>query len=533
METVRQTDKIFFLSIAGLVTGIFLHSFVSFGVSFSLFFLLVSIAFLILPFLKGGDPKGEGFKSSASEDLGTRPNDGSVGRASFRKGGISLVSVFILATGIGMLRYDFAERSSAKGGLETSVGQTVALQGLIADEPDVREANTHLVLKVSLKEGTTQVLLVAPHEPRYEYGDKVEVHGKLELPKNFIDEKTLREVDFASYLAKDGVYYEMFQPKITRISRGEGNKMVEALFAFKNAFIKNIDSLIPQPHASLLGGLVVGAKQSLGKELLDDFRTVGVIHIVVLSGYNITIIAVFIEWLLSRLRKNLRLGLSACAMLLFALMVGASATVIRATVMALLALLARGTGRMYAVTRALLVAGAIMLFHNPKILVFDVSFQLSFLATLGLIYVSPFVEPHVKWVTERLHFREIVVATVATQIFVLPFLLYKMGMFSIVSLVVNLLVLSAIPLTMLFGFLAGILAFVSSTLATPFAYVSYLLLAYELTIVEWFAKLPFASVAVPYFPLWLVIFWYGVYAVGFLLWRNRQLAVTTAAKVLL
>ncbi len=490
MESQTLTDKIFFISIAGLLAGIFLHSFASLGVSFSSFFVLLGGVVCALCY--------------------------------HAKGRLMLLGIFLCFVGLGMLRYDFAERSSAKGGLSALVGQTVALQGLIADEPDVREGNTHLVLEVSAKEGTTRVLLVAPHEPMYRYGDQVEVYGELLLPKTFTDEKTLRVVDYVAYLAKDGIYTEMFLPQITLLAHGEGNPVVQRLFAFKNAFITNIDELIPQPHAALLGGLVVGAKQSLGKELLDDFRTVGVIHIVVLSGYNITIIAVFIEWLLSRLRKQLRLALAALSMLLFAIMVGASATVIRATVMALLALLARGTGRIYAVTRALFVAGGVMLLHNPKILVFDVSFQLSFLATLGLIYVSPFVEPRAKWVTERLHIREIVVATVATQLFVLPFLLYKMGMFSIVSLLVNLLVLSAIPLTMLLGFLAGILAFVSSALATPFAYGAYLLLAYELAVVEGFAKLSFASVAVPYFPLWLVIFWYGVYAVGFFLWRSSQ-----------
>ncbi|MDO8620459.1 MAG: ComEC/Rec2 family competence protein [bacterium] len=484
------TDKIFFLSIAGLVTGIFLHSFVSLGISFSLFFILLGGVVFALSY--------------------------------HTKGRLMLLGIFLCWVGIGMLRYDATERSSVKGGLETSVGYTVTLQGFISDEPDVRETNTRLVLEVSAEEGTTRLLLVTLHEPQYVYGDRVEVQGELLLPKNFQDEQTLRMVDFASYLAKDGIYYEMFQPKISLLLRGTGNKVVEGLFAFKNAFIKNIGELIPEPHSSLLGGLVVGAKQSLGKELLDDFRAVGIIHIVVLSGYNITIIAVFIEWLLSRLRKNLRLGLSACAMLLFALMVGASATVIRATVMALLALLARGTGRIYAVTRALLVAGAIMLLHNPKILVFDVSFQLSFLATLGLIYVSPFVEQKVLWVTERWHIREIVVATLATQIFVLPFLLYKTGLLSLVSLPVNLLVLLAIPFTMLFGFLAGLVAFVSVALATPLAIVAYGFLADELTVVEWFAKLPFASVALPYFPLWLLIFWYTVYAVFYFLWRKKQ-----------
>src|SRR3989338_10307312 len=162
----------------------------------------------------------------------------------------------------------------------------------------------------------------------------------------------------------------MFRPRVALLSGGQGSWFVEKLFAFKESFIANISRLIPEPHAALLGGLVVGAKQSLGKKLLDDFRTVGVIHIVVLSGYNITIIAYFIEWLFSRLRKNLRLTLASLGIILFAIMVGASATVVRATIMALLALMARSIGRTYMVTRALLIAGSLMLLHNPKILVF-------------------------------------------------------------------------------------------------------------------------------------------------------------------
>ncbi|MDO8594059.1 MAG: ComEC/Rec2 family competence protein [bacterium] len=521
--TTTLTDKIFYLSIAGFVAGIFAHSFVQLGSGFSLFVGLLGVVLFILPFLKGvphsdegRDLKSSGLPACAEASAGREDS-----ATSFRKGGI-LLAVFLLAVGFGMWRYDIAEQKGTETGLESSVGQTVTLEGLIADEPDVREATTRLILEVDSEDIRTRILLMVSHEPRYSYGDRIQITGKLERPKNFTDEKTLREVDYISHLEKDGIFYQMFRPKITLLASGEGNVVIEKLFAFKNVFIGNINTLIVQPHASLLGGLVVGAKQSLGKELLDNFRIVGVIHIVVLSGYNITIIAVFIEWLLSRLRKNLRLIFAAIAMTLFAIMVGASATVIRATVMALLVLLARGTGRIYQVTRALLVAGVIMLLHNPKILVFDTSFQLSFLATVGLIYVSPFIEPKVKWVTERFHMREIVVATVATQLFVLPFLLYKTGVLSVVSLPVNLLVLAAIPLTMLFGFAAGMVAFISSALALPFAYIAYAFLSYELTIVEWFARLPFAAVSLPYFPLWLVVLWYTVYAALYFVWGKKQ-----------
>jgi competence protein ComEC len=323
-----------------------------------------------------------------------------------------------------------------------------------------------------------------------------------------------------SYLAKDGIHYEMFMPRIEILAHGEGNVIKEKLFAFKHAFIGNINTHIPQPHAALLAGLVVGAKQSLGKKLLDDFRTVGVIHIVVLSGYNITIIARFIEWIFSALSRNRRLILAAGAIILFAIMVGASATVVRATIMAFIALLAQGTGRMYMATRALLIAGVIMLLHNPHILVFDLSFQLSFLATVGLIYFSPLIASKVRWITEKAGLREIVVATLATQLFVLPFILYKTGLFSLVSLPVNVLILAAIPLTMLFGFLAGVFGFVWGILALPFAWVAYALLAYELVVVEWFARLPFAAITLASFPAWVAALWYAVY--GVVIWRMRS-----------
>ena len=495
-------DKIFYLAAAGFTAGVFTHSFLREAKAFFFFLLLLAGALLLRSFLERTAGTGEAPTSGA------------------RGGGTgALLVVFILSASLGLWRYSF---SLKQGGLEQYARQDVVLLGIIADEPDVRETNTRLILMARKERAEGKVLLIAGKEPQFEYGDEVQVEGKLLRPQNFTDKETLREVDYVSHLDARGIAYEMFRPKITLLERGKGNPVVLQLLAFKKAFTQNIGTLLPEPHASLLGGLIVGAKQSLGKELLDDFRIVGVIHIVVLSGYNITIIGVFIEWLLSRLRKNMRLLLAAATMILFAIMVGASATVIRATVMALLVLLARGAGRVYDVTRALLLAGVIMLLHNPRILVFDTSFQLSFLATVGLIYVSPLIEPKTQWVSSRWHLRDIVVATIATQIFVLPFLLYKTGILSLVSLPVNLLILTAVPATMLFGFLAGLTGFLASALAAPFAFLSFALLAYELMVVEWFSKLSFSAVTIRHFPLWLVVFWYGVYAALLVVWRKKK-----------
>jgi len=493
---MSRADKIFYAAIAGLVFGIFLRSFVDFGIAFAWFIFFIGAVFFIYCFAK------HILQKSSDRSLRSLQTFENVFCSAF------IVAIFLFFFALGMVRYEFSDRAAS-----LTVGRNVSIEGIIADEPDEREQITRLVVE----SGGAKVLITANKEPRYSYGDKISVSGRLERPDNFKDETTMREVDYKSYLAKEGIYYEMFLPQIKLLSRGEGNFIAEKLFAFKNAFIENINQLIPQPHSALLAGLVVGAKQSLGKKLLDDFRTVGVIHIVVLSGYNITIIARFIEWIFSAFSRNKRLILAASAMILFAIMVGASATVVRATIMALIAVLARGTGRIYAVTRALLIAGALMLLHNPKILVFDLSFQLSFLATVGLIYISPMIIPKVKWITEKYGLREIVVATIATQIFVLPFLLYKTGLLSLVSLPVNLLILAAIPFTMFFGFCAGMFGFVWNVIATPFAWIAYALLAYELAIVEWFARMSFASIMIASFPAWLVVLWYAAY--GVIIWK--------------
>ncbi|MDO8482835.1 MAG: ComEC/Rec2 family competence protein, partial [bacterium] len=419
-----MTNRLLAVFLGGFTAGILFRSFFDFGFAFSFFVTGIAVAIFL-----------------SNKAVGSRTPFATP----------QFVSLFLFVAALGMFRYDLSELHTYDSVLNRQLNSRVIFVSEVIDEPDEREDSVRLTVAAdSLIQGeiavpvSAKILVVTDLYPKFGYGDKLEVSGLLTKPKNFADAGG-KIFDYQAYLAKEGIYYQMTRPTVKLLASGQGNIIVSKLFELKQAFLLRIGKIIPEPHASLLGGLVIGAKHSLGKKLLDDFRTVGVIHIVVLSGYNITIIAYFIEWLFSRLRKNLRLICASAGIILFAIMVGASATVVRATIMALLALLARGTGRGYVVTRALLIAGFFMLLHNPKILVFDVSFQLSFLATVGLIYFSPLIEPKVKWVTEKWKLREIVVATISTQIFVLPFLLYKTGLFSIVSLPVNLLILTAIP----------------------------------------------------------------------------------------
>lgn len=194
--------------------------------------------------------------------------------------------------------------------------------------------------------------------------------------------------------------------------------------------------------------------------------------------------------------------------LLFVLMAGGGSTALRAGIMAVLALIARATGRNYDVARALVLALVLMILVNPYLLVYDVSFQLSFIATVAVIFLSPRIEKYFLWVTDKFELRDIVSVTFSAYVFVLPFILYKMGNLSLVALPANVLVLPFIPFTMLLGFLTGFVGLIWYGFSIPFGFISYIFLHYELSVISFFADFPLASITFPNFPLLLTMLIY-------------------------
>ncbi len=436
---------------------------------------------------------------------------------------ITLLAIFILCFSLGILRYEVKDIRAENNYFHNLLGEKVKIEGLIIEEPNIKDQGVELVVLSKAE----KVLVSAGLFPEFKYGDLIQVEGKLEKPENF-STNTGKDFDYVDFLAREDIFYKINFAQAKVISVGQGSFIKTKLFAFKNAFINKTNLLIKEPESSLLAGLLLGAKNSLGKEWQTDFRVAGVSHIIALSGYNITIVADSIMVALSFLPRAFSLSFGVLGILLFAVMTGGSATVIRASTMALLVLLARATHRKYDISRALLLAGTFMLIQNPKILVFDISFQLSFLATLALILVSPLVEKKMTFITEKYpsislrtgKLREIIVSTVATQIFVLPFIVYKMGMLSIFGFFANILILPLIPSVMLLGFLTGALAFVSTTLAVPVAFLCSLLLTYILKVIYFFSHLPFSSFSLNSFPLILVIVIYGIFLV--IIWKARN-----------
>ncbi|MEK7087606.1 MAG: ComEC/Rec2 family competence protein, partial [Patescibacteria group bacterium] len=212
--------------------------------------------------------------------------------------------------------------------------------------------------------------------------------------------------------------------------------------------------------------------------------------------YNISIISIMMVNFLSYLflPRRLIFWIVITSIIVFTLIAGAGASVVRAAIMGGLLVLASREGRFYKVTNAIVFAGALMLFFNPYLLRYDVGFQLSFLAALGLIYLAPHFNHWFANLPNFLSFRNNLSATLSAQIMTLPIIFWEFGRFSLVATIANVLILPAIPVTMLFGFLAGLSGFISLKIAELLILPAWLLLSYQIFVVKFLSILPWASI---------------------------------------
>lgn len=476
----------------GFVFGITLGSFFDFGYALPVFFILLGAILLAYP-KRSSVPRG-----------------------------FFIVSLFFLALALGFLRMK-VETYRYENILAPFVGKHVVAKGVVAEYPDTRETNTRFIVepKEIFQSGATTtasgyLMVISDLYPGVHYGDKVALSGIIKPVKNLSPSDT--NFDYKKYLSKDGVFNEMLYPKISILSVENGNPIVSKLFLARDKFSEKLRENIREPEASLGLGMLIGEKHALPKSLLDVFKRAGIIHLVVLSGYNIALVSQFFTKIFSFLPILYRTSAGGVAILLFVLMTGGGASAIRAAIMAIIALIGIATGRTYDAGRALFVAGFLMVLENPNVLIFDPSFQLSFLATLGLIYLSPIISARLgKWKPAGI--RELLAQTLSTQIVVLPLLVYLSGAVSIVALPVNLLVLPSVPFAMIGSFVTGIAGFLGSTIAMPFALFTSTILSHTIVTAEFFASLPFASLLVGSTSAWFMISLYIILIVVYFLIR--------------
>ena len=368
--------------------------------------------------------------------------------------------------------------------------QKITFQAIVSEEPDSRLDKQKLTVKPIEYEG--KVLLSMQLYPEYRYGDLLEVHCKLQTPE------PIENFKYDKYLAKSGIYSVCYRPWIKVLEHDKGNLLVASVLKFKKKVEQSINRSVSQPQASLVAGILIGSRQGIPQDLLDQFNITGITHIIAISGYNITIIVLLLMNLGKSLSINRKKMIWAIiiGLIFFVILTGMSASVVRAAIMGGIVVFARHIGRRSNVRNVLVWSALIMVFIIPKILIWDAGFQLSFISTIGLVYLTPKLERYLKWLPSKLAIRENLTCTISAIVMTLPLILFQFHRLSIVAPIVNLIVLPVIPISMFVGFLMFLSSLVHPLLGQIVGWFSWLLLGYVIKVVEIFSSFGFASVEI-------------------------------------
>jgi competence protein ComEC len=271
-----------------------------------------------------------------------------------------------------------------------------------------------------------------------------------------------------------------------------------------------------------LSGLLLGGTDHLSKEVQDNFSRTGMTHIVAVSGYNVTIVAEYlmIFGIFLGLWRKQAFWFAVLGIILFVIITGIPPSVVRAGIMGILLIWAMKNGRLSNSKNAILFSAGLMLLLNPMLLRWDVGFQLSFLATIGIIYLYPIFDAILIKKNKVFGISEILFLTISAQIFVLPVILFNFKNLSLISPLANILILPIIPLAMFLGFLTIVVGFFSGFLASIISWLTYLPLKYEILMINYLAGLKYSSMEVG-FPWWGVVIWYIILS-GIIFLKNKN-----------
>lgn len=400
------------------------------------------------------------------------------------------------------------------------------ITGTIVEPPDYRDNYTNLRVqaqKVDTGEGDLEeevhglILVRVTNNQVFHYGDVIRLRGKLKTPPENED------FSYRDYLATQHIHSYMTSAEVTILPGRGGNPFYWAMYAIKDRSLENIYRMFPDPESSLMAGILLGVDTGLTDDLQQAFKNTGTAHIIAISGFNISIIAgIFFTFFSKFLGPRRGAVLAILGIASYTLLVGADAAVVRAAIMGSLALFAKQVGRRQFALNTLLAVALLMCMWNP-LYIWDVGFQLSFFATLGLIlYATPFSEFANRIITRYFPsstaekaaelFSEFVLLTLAAQITTIPIMAYHFQRISLVSFLANPFILPPQPAVMILGGLAMLLSLVWFPLGQIVAWITWPFVVYTIRMVELFNSIPNGTIVLGDLSIWFVI---AIYAILF------------------
>ncbi len=433
---------------------------------------------------------------------------GLAGATLYRRPQAALVG--LLASGIfvaGAVRYvDQRPPDEPTGVAIYNDGEPVRFRAVVSDEPSVRGRSQRVRLSVRevLEDGrwapaSGGVLMRAGLFPRHEYGDLLEVRGELETPP------TLPGFDYRDYLARQGVVSLIAYPdEVRTVDTGQGDPALAALHSMRGGLGDALADALPEPQAALAQGIFLGQRSSIPSDLTDDMNATGTSHLIAISGHNISLAAALVitglAWLIGRRQAALAALVAIAA---YTALTGASPTVVRAAIMGGLFVAASLAGRPASALPSVALAAALMTGWDPLVIE-DVSFQLSFAAIVGLVYLAPALQARGADLLLRLgidtsqggisaFMLESTSVTVGAVAATLPLTALNFGRVSAVAPISNLLLVPAFPVILGSSALAAVAGVVWEPLGQAAGWFAWASLTYMIEVARFFADLPLAS----------------------------------------
>jgi len=424
------------------------------------------------------------------------------------------LTIFFFSVSLGIFRTEKALLPEDNLKKWRDTGEITSFIGTVIKEPDIRDVQVKYTVLV---EPTDERILVSTELfPEYFYKDKIRFTGKLETPKNS------SEFNYQEFLIKDNIRTISFYPEIELIER-ENFSIFQKILEIKDVLRNSTSRILPSPYSEILMAMMLGDTRSLPQFVKDIYNSVGLSHILAISGSHIAIIiGILISLLgLTRLKKH-SFYIILSILIFYIVLIGYPASAVRAGIMGSILLLGEKIKRPYLIERSLIIAAFFMLIINPLFLRYDIGFQLSFLAVLGIAlcqdifkdFFNKIFKGRIKWL------QYVLAITLAAQVYTLPIVIYNFGFFSLFSPLVNILIVPMLTFLTILSFIAIFAGVISSFLGTILAFPLYLMLIYIQKISIYFGNLPLNGITVNSLSFFWVIVLYLI--IGLTNWHLNK-----------
>lgn len=410
---------------------------------------------------------------------------------------LRLLSALLVFFAVGVWRYQLAEPTLSPGPLAAlNGGDSVSLRGVVVNYPTPQDRTTQLHVAISEFNSSDSwdlikglVLVQVPSFDVYRYGDELEFRGTLRTPGGSTSSF------YRSYLARQGIHSTMTYASIRVISHNRGSAFLAVLYSVRQRTHQFIASALPEPQAALLSGILLGSDEGIPRTLMDLFGRAGTAHIIAISGFNIALVSAALVKLFARfLQRYVALTASIAAIVLYTVLVGAEPPVVRAAIMGGLTALALIVGRQSDALTSLFASAWLMTLVRPFLL-WDISFQISFAASLGLIAYGARLASVIAATVARVWsvqtaersvalLSDTLLATVAAQLLVLPILAYYFGGVSPLGLLANMLVLPVQPAIVYLGGSAAMIGLFLRPAGVLLSWMVWVPLTYTIRVTE-------------------------------------------------